>query len=120
MTGDDRGRRLGGRARVQAPARLVDEDGCITNVTVRDISMSGARIETPFGTIFPKTFYLRMGREHGDRRAELVWKTRIEAGVRFLPDDIKIAEAPPPMVEAAPARRVPMADLRKLAMSAKR
>lgn len=106
------GRRLGNRRETSVAGRVVDKNDCLTDVTVRDLSATGARIEAPFGASLPKTFLFRVPREGLETRAELVWRNGCEAGVRFLSDADAPSLAPATMI--APAARPKVADLRKL------
>ncbi len=117
---DPTGRRLGDRTPTRMAAKIIDDAGCVTNVSLRDISPSGARIETGYGAVIPRRFVLRLARDGRDCRVELVWRNGVEAGVRFIREDAPVAAPPPRPVAVAPAARVSLADLRKLAMTAKR
>jgi hypothetical protein len=54
--------------------------------TVRDISMTGARISLDDASAAPDEFVLRLTRNGVIwRKCQTVWRDKIEIGVRFLP-----------------------------------
>jgi hypothetical protein len=118
MTGV-KGRRLGDRVATGTTAQLIDDAGCVTDIRIKDISPSGARIETSYGASVPKVFTLRASRDRKEHRAEVVWRQGIEVGVRFVTEEILATQLPPP-VAIATTRRLSMSELRKLAQSPKR
>ena len=112
------GRRLGQRREANVAARAIDADGNVTDVTLRDLSPTGARIEIPYGASLPRLFILRVSREKTESRVEVVWRRGYEVGLRFVPDvetEAPKAEAPS---SAAPSRPR-IEDLRKLARTAR-
>ena len=78
-------RRLHRRKTVNLPARLVDENDCITLCRVLDVSDDGARIRlVPRHAFLPNTFALAIGTRVGPaRRVEVTWRDGAEAGVCF-------------------------------------
>jgi len=119
VTGESVGRRLGERAKTNCAGKMLDGDGNVTEVTLKDISNSGARFEAPYGASIPRRFFLRIGAETAERPVELVRRNGAEAAVRFVAPDLPVAE-PAPVIAVAPTTRVSLADLRKLAQTAKR
>ena len=110
------GRRLGERVAGRTRARIVDENGCITDVYVLDLSTSGARIETPLDASIAKQFTLRIaGRETG---AEIVWRRGRDLGARFIMADEGAEKVKP---QVAPAiKKVSLDELRGLARTTRR
>ena len=104
---------------LRANAQIVDAAGCITEIELKDISPTGAKIETAYATPIPRRFHLRVPRRNLEQEVEVVWRDGTTAGVRFLaPDEIKAAEAPV-AAPATPQKRVSLADLRKLGAKAR-
>jgi len=118
VTANEKGRRLGERIHARAPGKIVDDANCLTDVTVLDLSSSGARIEIPYAASLPRAFRLRVARDGSERLAEPVWRSGTEAGVRFLCDNDLAAPTPAPLPPPV-APRISLADLRKLAQKAK-
>lgn len=113
MRGEGASRRLGGRVRMDKPARIIDSSGCVTEIRIKDVSPTGARIEIPYGASLQRTFVVRTRQGGDDQHAEIVWRSGGEAGIRFISEP-----APPPVQPAAqpaaPANRMSVADLRKM------
>jgi hypothetical protein len=113
------GRRLGDRTATRMGAQMIDDAGCVTKIAIKDISPTGARIEIEFSARIPKRFILRAVRDRREFQAELVWRNGGEAGIRFVTEDAPLLK-PTPAPTPAPVARLSMAELRKLAFSAKR
>ena len=114
--GTDRERRLGDRRPVRTRARIIDNAGFATDVVVRDISMSGVRLEVPAYADIPKRFLLRGAvTGKGDLPTELVWRNGVDLGARFLSADELTPSAPKPSAPAEPTKRLSVAELRDLA-----
>ena len=116
---DPTGRRLGDRVSMRAAAQIVDASGCITEIELKDISPTGAQIETTYAAAIPRRFHLRVPRRNIEQEVEVVWRNGTTAGVRFLLEDETKSpgiHAPPP---TAPQKRVSLTDLRKLGAKAR-
>ena len=111
-------RRLHRRKTVNLPARLVDENDCITTCRVLDVSENGARIRlVPRHAFLPNTFTLAVGTREGPaRRVEVIWRDGAEAGVYF-PPEAELSTSGVDMSATSPAVRakaMSVAELRKL------
>ncbi len=100
-------RRFGRREAVELRARINTSAGRTLEVTVRDLSFSGCRIEKPEHAELPRRFTLCfVDLDRADAEAEVVWQRGGEAGARFLmADDANV-----------PARRAPEAGVQKLSL----
>ena len=116
---DPTGRRLGDRVALRAGAQIVDAAGCITEIEVKDISPTGAKIETSYATPIPRRFCLRVPRRNLEREVEVVWRDGTTAGVRFLSPEEIAATAAPVAAQSQPQKRVSLTDLRKLGAKAR-
>lgn len=107
MTRMDQERRFGKREAVHLRARINTEAGRSVDVTVRDLSFSGCRIEKPGHVQVPKRFILSFpDKERPDTEVEVVWNRGNEVGTRFLTiDDTGV-----------PAKRTPEAEVQKLSL----
>lgn len=83
---------LAGLVRV---ATFLPEIAC----TLRDVSLDGARIRLPAGTVLPARFDLRVPCRDETRRARIVWRAGDMAGLGFEnlrpdvePDDVTPAD----------------------------
>jgi len=104
---------------MRASAQIVDAAGYITEIELKDLSSTGARIETAYATPIPRRFCLRVPRRNLEQQVEVVWRDGTTAGVRFLsPDEIKPAAAPVAAM-SQPQTRVSLTDLRKLGAKAR-
>ncbi len=113
---DVKSRRLGERLVKDAPGRLIDRAGNVTDVKVKDISSTGARIEILRSESLPKIFYLSVKREGDARAAEVVWRSGGQAGIRYIDQDALPTPAlQPDFTLAKPSKGISLADLRKLA-----
>ncbi len=76
------------RSRVFRKARcVVDTGGLTLDVTIRDISLNGARITGEGLDVLPQTFEVRILDGYGrysSRQARLVWARGRTAGLEFL------------------------------------
>ena len=111
-------RRLGERVYTRKTGQIIDESGCVTEVSVLDVSLTGARIETSFGAVLPARFQLRIGRDGVGVEAELVWRDKTEAGIRFVTESVETAK--PQAVTTPVVRRMSVAELRGLARASTR
>jgi hypothetical protein len=103
---------------LRTAAQIVDAAGCITEIEVKDISPTGAKIETAYATPIPRRFCLRVPRRNINQEVEVVWRDGTTAGVRFVQPE----ETPAATPAAAPAtsqKRVSLTDLRKLGAKAR-
>ena len=76
--------RRAGRVRTFLGGRIVFHDGAyIYDCIVRDLSESGARVEIPEARLVPRRFYFLVSKEEVAYDCELVWRTRMMAGIRF-------------------------------------
>jgi PilZ domain-containing protein len=72
------------RVDVRRPAILIDSDGCVSEVTILDISRSGFRIQISESPRVGERVTLRV--EHDDEfPAQIRWVLGGEAGGIFLP-----------------------------------
>ena len=72
------------RVRTFFGGRIVFHDGAyIYDCIVRDLSESGARVEIPEARMIPRRFYFLVSKEEVAYDCELVWRTRMMAGIRF-------------------------------------
>ncbi len=120
MMNTETGRRLGERAVKDSNGRVIDAGGYVTEVKVRDISATGARIEVAIADVIPRRFYFYASRHAPEQPAELVWRKGRQIGVRFVNWNEIPAAAPAPVpvaIAIAPANKIPLADLRKLALT---
>ena len=76
--------RRSARVRTFVGAKIVFHEGAYTyDCTVRDMSEGGARIEIPEARMFPRRFFLLTSKEEIAYDCELVWRTRMMAGIKF-------------------------------------
>jgi hypothetical protein len=116
MSNGPMGRRLGKRVAGRTRARIVDLNGCVTDVYVLDLSTSGARIETPLDASIARCFTLKIaGRE---TEAEIVWRRGRELGARFVVADEAAGKARPLVAPAI--KKVSLDQLRGLARASRR
>ncbi len=59
---------------------------------VRDISMTGARLEVDRAASIPKEFYLNIPQRGSLMKCELVWRADARAGIRFLNSDLEATD----------------------------
>jgi hypothetical protein len=90
--------RAGGRsedsARTPVGARAIFADGRLSiDCRIRNFSITGARLALDGLTVLPDQFLLEVPVRNKTYRAELRWKSRDAAGVKFL-DEVAY-EAPP-------------------------
>lgn len=72
------------RVRTLFGGKIVFHDGAYTyDCIVRDMSEGGARVEIPEARMFPRRFYLLTSKDEIAYDCELVWRTRMMAGVKF-------------------------------------
>lgn len=71
---------LGGRITFDKPSSI---DDCL----VRNLSQDGAKIVFSGSTMTPNEFDLTIPEKGGVRRARIVWRRAMEAGVTFLSSD---------------------------------
>lgn len=72
------------RVRTFLAGRIVFHDGAYSyGCVVRDMSEGGARVEIPSARMLPRRFYFLTSREEVAYDAELVWRTRVMAGIKF-------------------------------------
>lgn len=105
-------RRLGSRERVRARGKVVLATGASMDITVIDLSPTGARLEVPLKDFaLPKRFWLHVPRSDRIEEAEVVWRQGFEVGVCFAAskDDTVVAD-----VGKAAAPRMSLAQLRAL------
>lgn len=79
-------RRLSERVPCTAPGRIVDDESCITDCKMVDLSAGGARLEVPYGSILKREFRLFVPSRQIERQVEIVWRDSYELGVHFLPE----------------------------------
>ena len=81
-----RERRKHPRISVSQPAALFDDDGTpIADCLLRDISIGGARLRVEAVVEVPEKFNLQVPRGGKvQRHCEIVWKSNVEMGVRFV------------------------------------
>src|SRR5690242_2317350 len=64
--------------------RIVFHDGAYSyECIVRDMSKGGARVDIPAARLIPRRFYFLTSKEEAAYDSELVWRTRLMAGVKF-------------------------------------
>jgi hypothetical protein len=86
-TPEDQEKRVALRRRVLKAARIVGENGQgAIDCTVRNISETGAQIETDVAIDLPGSFWLCF-KDGTTRLVELVWKNDTLIGVRFVEDE---------------------------------
>ena len=118
MMNTETGRRLGERVVKDSNGRVINAGGYVTEVKVRDISATGARIEVAIADVIPQRFYFYASRHAPEQAAELVWRKGREIGLRFVNWNEIPAAAPAPVpVAIAPANKIPLADLRRPALT---
>jgi hypothetical protein len=119
MANEGQGRRLGKRDPVLIHARIIDRAGYVTDVWLRDLSSTGARLETPPFVDIPKRFTLRYFlNEKREAEAEVVWWRGVDIGARFVTGEESIKSPKP---DAVPTRRkMSLAELRGLTRGARR
>jgi len=72
------------RVRTFLAGRIVFHDGAYSyGCVVRDLSEGGARVEVPSARMLPRRFYFLTSKEEVAYDAELVWRTRLMAGIKF-------------------------------------
>jgi len=72
------------RTRTLFAGRIVFHDGAYSyECVVRDVSEGGARIEIPSAHLIPRRFYFLSSKEEIAHDCELVWRTRMMAGIKF-------------------------------------
>jgi hypothetical protein len=72
------------RVRAFLGGRIVFNDGAYSyECVVRDMSEGGARVEIPAARMLPRRFYFLTSKEDVAYDAELVWRTRLMAGIKF-------------------------------------
>ena len=106
-------RRLGDRKSVKLGACLVDTNGAVTDVTILDLSRTGARLATPWGCKLLAALTLRSEGTILDQQVELIWRKDREAGVRFV--SAEDGEQKSVIARTAPISRTSLSDLRKMA-----
>ena len=106
-------RRLPERVRCDARARIVDSESCATDCKLNDLSVSGAKLEVPYGSRIKSQFTLYVPSRGTERQVEVVWRAGYEVGVQFLFETRGGAEAPVPPPTAAP-KPMSINQLRKL------
>jgi hypothetical protein len=110
-------RRLGQREPTLIRAKLVDQTGYEIGVWVRDLSSTGARLETPPYIDIPKRFMLRkVFKDRDEIEAEIVWRHGVDLGARFVTADDTFARPKPE--PALPVTKIPLNELRALARAA--
>lgn len=106
-------RRLSERARYAARGRIVDDELCVTDCKIIDLSDSGARLELPYASRIKSHFTLYVPSKEIERRVEVVWRSGYQVGVHFLVETLGAAEAP--VAQPTPAPKPMSVDqLRKL------
>lgn len=77
-------RRQNDRVHTLLAGRIVFHAGAYTyKCIVRDMSEGGARVEIQSARMLPKRFYFLTSKEEVAYEAELVWRTRVMAGIKF-------------------------------------
>jgi len=72
------------RVRTFLAGRIVFHDGAYSyECVVRDMSEGGARVEIPSARMLPRRFYFLTSKGETAYDAELVWRTRLMAGIKF-------------------------------------
>lgn len=88
--------RRGERVRTLLSGRIVFHDGAYSyECVVRDMSEGGARVEIPSARMLPRRFYFLTSRDEIAFDAELVWRTRVMAGIKFR-ESIQLATCDDP------------------------
>lgn len=85
VKGGTNGRRLGLRTPTQSRGRVYDSAGRGVEVSIRDISSTGARLMVAAETAIPRQFLIRFGEY--EARGEVVWRKGADVGVRFVQPD---------------------------------
>lgn len=76
--------RRGERVRTFLAGRLVFNEGAYSyGCVVRDMSEGGARVEIPSARMLPRRFYFLTSKGEFAYDSELVWRTRLMAGIKF-------------------------------------
>lgn len=70
------------RIPISLPARLVSERVSV-DCEIVDLSDNGARIRISPGLFLPKHLLLRIDGQKGDRAIEVMWRNKMQIGVRF-------------------------------------
>jgi hypothetical protein len=84
------------RQRAFLAGRIVFHDGAYSyECVVRDMSEGGARIEIPAARMLPRRFYFLTSKEEVAYDAELVWRTRLMAGIKFR-ESVRLATCKDP------------------------
>jgi hypothetical protein len=77
--------RRSARVRTFFSGRIVFRDGAYAyDCIVRDLSEGGARVEIQAARMLPKRFYFLSSKEEIAYDSELVWRTPLMAGIKFL------------------------------------
>jgi hypothetical protein len=72
------------RTRTFFGGKIVFNEGAYSyDCVVRDMSDGGARIDIPEARMMPRRFYFLTSRAEIAYDSELVWRTRMMAGIRF-------------------------------------
>jgi len=72
------------RVRTFLAGRIVFHEGAYSyGCIVRYISEGGARVEVPSARMLPRRFFFLTSKEEVAYDAELVWRTRVMAGIKF-------------------------------------
>jgi hypothetical protein len=95
-------RRLPERIDCNARARIVDEESCITECKLLDLSVSGARLELPYASRVKGRFMLVVPSKGIERHVEVVWRNGYQVGVHFLFETAESATPPVAPPTAAP------------------
>jgi PilZ domain len=106
-------RRLGERVHIQLDGQLVLSNGRAVDITILDLSSSGARFQTPTNARLPNDFVtLRLPPDNREARAVFVRYFAKTASVRFMDDEtFQNAIAPP---AGKPRPRLSLTELRLL------
>lgn len=84
------------RVRTFLGGRIVFHDGAYSyECIVRDMSEGGARVDIPAARLIPRRFYFLTSKEEVAYESELVWRTRLMAGIKFC-DSIQLATCKDP------------------------
>ena len=100
-----------------ARAYIVDNESCVINCKLIDLSHSGARLEIAPQSSIQNKFTLYVPGKGIDRQAEVDWRTGDQVGVYFVMQTPDCAEAPTSVLTAAP-KPMPIDQLRQLALHA--
>ncbi len=106
-------RRLGDRTRNICPARLFDVKGFSFDVTIMDMSSSGARIELPIGVHIPRVFHVQIINSEFDRSAEVAWRRLNMVGIRFV-DEAEASSTVAAIHSETKSKRLTLTDLRMM------